>query len=123
MVEQHETGSLTGQMQNHPIRIKGIVNGNDLDLSDKGKTIARSGESITWIIEPGSGVESIEGIITKTGSVNVFSSGPCRVGSSNNWKGTIMQVQKMTEEEYTIEYKKVNDNTVYSFDPVIQANP
>lgn len=110
-------------MANRPINIEGINADNSLQMSDRGRTTARPGDTVTWMIDPQSGVESITAIAEKPNSPNVFDPDPAPVGDSSNWQGTVRQVDTRTEEEYTISYTKTNGGGTFEFDPIIQVNP
>ena len=110
-------------MANRPITILAINPDNSLELSDRGRTEANSGDTVTWIIGPNSGVASITSIAEKPGSPDVFNPDPAPLGGSSNWQGTIRQVSESTEEEYNISYTKESGGGVFTFDPVIRANP
>jgi hypothetical protein len=111
-------------MANHPITIQGIdPASNDLILSDRGRTTARPGDTVTWIIDPQSGVASITDIAEKPGSPDVFNPDPAPLGGSPNWQGTIRPTDTPTEEEYNISYTKASGGGVFVYDPIIQVNP
>ena len=111
--------------QNHTITIEAIEANDELKLSDRGKTDAGPGDTITWVIKNKSGVASITGIDAKPGSNEVFISPPTQIGGSTNWKGTIKnkdQFNGITTEDYTINYTKESGGA-FSYDPKIQVNP
>ena len=109
-------------MPNRPIHIEGIKSDGSLILSDKGLTKANGGDTITWIIDHGSGVAAITGIVNM-GPDDVFApDDPAPVGGSSNWRGRINGPPN-SEEEYTINYTKAKGNESGSFDPKIQVNP
>ena len=111
-------------MPNLPIRITGINPDNTLILSDNGHTIARFNDTITWLIQPGSGVEIITAIEKKENSPNVFSSSPAPLGGSTNWRGTIVNsILVTTMYEYLIKYRKTGVAGEFLHDPIIQLNP
>lgn len=68
--------------------------------SSTGSATCNEGDEIQWNIQGNSGVTGI--CIAKTGGSNIFSSGPSKVGSSNNWKGTISDTAGGNEEDYSI---------------------
>jgi len=109
-------------MANRPISIKGIDNQGNLILSDNGKTNVDPGDTVTWLIKPKSGVAEITGVVYGSG-VNVFGSGPSRVGNSNNWRGTVdPKIPRGSEEKYDINFKRNGSNTIEIHDPKIMVN-
>lgn len=111
--------------QNHPITILGIDANGDLNLSDHGVTTTSPGDTVTWIIGPGSGVAYIRAIVDTSPPVDVFSPSdpPAPVGNSTNWKGTINpSITSPMEEDYCIHYTKT-DGTIGDHDPKILVNP
>jgi hypothetical protein len=110
--------------QNHPIAILGIAPDNSLILSDKGQTNVDPGDTVTWLLGPNSGVESITAITKKEDSTNVFKPEPAPVGGSKNWAGTVDPfVPKGSEELYNILWKADGEDVINIFDPKIQVNP
>lgn len=110
-------------MANRPITIEGINSDNALILSDRGRTIANPGDTVTWLIGNQSGVEAITSIDAKAGSPNVFNPDPGPVGGSTNWRGTIdPNISDDQEEDYSIGYTKTSGGS-FSFDPKIQVSP
>lgn len=109
-------------MANRPISIKGIDNQGNLILSDNGKTNVDPGDTVTWSIQPKSGVAEITGVVYGSG-VNVFSSVPSRVGNSNNWRGNVdPKIPRGSEEKYDINFKRNGSNTIEIHDPKITVN-
>lgn len=95
----------------------------DLTLSDKGYSELKPGVKVRWNVHPKSGVEEIIDITVKTNFVNVFSSGPSRVGNSKNWQGKTMSwIKEITDEDYNIEWKG-DDGKTYTYDPRLRVNP
>lgn len=110
-------------IQHLEIHIKGIKPNGGLKLNPPGTAVANSDDTVTWIIDAGSGVASIDAIYNKDGTQNnVFDSGPGPVRDSKAWKGTIRQVDTQTTENYAIVYTKTTGGQ-FTDDPVIQANP
>lgn len=111
--------------QNHIIAIThGDPKTGILDLSDKGKTFVDPGDTVTWLIQNGSGVKKISSIIPDPGSNNVFKPDPEPVGASTNWKGTVNpSIPKGTLEDYTICWVADDGKIPPCFDPKIQVNP
>lgn len=114
--------------QNHPIIIFGFDPSNYLlILSDNGKTMVDPGDTVTWIVFPGSGVSSIKDITLKQkpenfSSVNIFKPPPGPLGSSKNWMGKIdPNVPWGSIEEYNIVWEDSSGETHF-FDPKIQVN-
>lgn len=105
------------------IVLEGNTSNGNLDLSDEGISIVKKREVVTWIIHPDSDVDCITAIPAKSGSPNVFSSGPRQLGNSKNWQGTIIpNVNKVTIVDYDIKWKdKVGKE--YTFDPKLIINP
>ena len=63
-----------------------------LTMSDKGKTKARRGDVITWVIGPNSGVSRITAIGMKSGDVEdevFFDTLPSKNNESTNWRARI----------------------------------
>ncbi len=95
----------------------------NLTMSDNGHSELNAGVKVKWNVHPNSGVEDITGITVKTNSMNVFSSGPSRIGNSSNWLGKIMSwIDVTTDEEYNIEWKG-DDGNIYTYDPRLRVNP
>lgn len=109
-------------MANRTITITGINSDGTLILSDGGTTTANAGDTVTWVVGDNSGVASITGIIDDS-EIDVFSPDPVPV-SSTSWQGTIKTTPptSMETEEYTINYLKIGDAVIHSFDPKIQVN-
>ncbi|WP_158856478.1 hypothetical protein [Lunatibacter salilacus] len=113
-------------MAHRQVKIKGIdestdpptliLNPDTLDVNPDDK--------VTWKIDKGSGVESIESISPDPKNPNVFSEGPSKLHKSSSWRGTVGPYEPTKHvENYTIGYKKKGHNTVYKFDPKISVNP
>ena len=111
-------------MANRPIHITGIESDGSLILSDNGQTNVDPGDTVTWIIDNGSGVAAITGI-ENSGPDDVFApNDPAPVGSSSNWRGTVNpEIPPNSEENYIINYTRKNGRGSGSFDPKIQVNP
>jgi len=93
----------------------------ELTLSDRGVTVAKRSQKVTWVIGPHSGVVSITGITVKEGSTNVFDPEPHQLGNSSNWQGTISAAVKPPAEElYSITWTD-SAGTEHTFDPKIQV--
>lgn len=111
---------------NPKITIKSIVPGtNNLDLSDKGFTLAEKNTDVTWEIAADSGVEEIIDIQRKEGSEEVFKDRPKKQSGKKDWKGkTKDSVNHDTKEYYSIFYTKKDDphKIVFIYDPIIQVN-
>jgi hypothetical protein len=87
---------------------------------------ANRGETITWQIEPRSGVSAIAAIDKKdqTGNENIFSVMPAPLGNSKNWQGTISNVTPADQEFYFIKWLDTqNPANSHTYDPLIQLNP
>lgn len=111
--------------QNHPITILGRDAKGQLILSDRGVTTTRPGDTVTWLIHPGSGIAKINAIANLSLPVDVFSPDdpPRPVGNSSNWKGTINpDILTLMEEEYCIHYI-TTDGISHEDDPKIIVNP
>ena len=108
-------------ISHHEIRITGIGPQGDLILVPA-STAANADDTVTWIIDTPA-VQSIIAITPKQGNSNVFDPGPSPVRNSRAWKGTIRQVDSVTDENYTIVYTKSGATDVFTFDPTIRANP
>lgn len=110
----------------HVIRIEGFERNGDLKLSDNGRTIANSEDTITWDIEPNLGVEEIIALAPKNDPNNddVFKTGPARVSNSKKWRGQLIRINdnQARIERYSIIYRK-EDGQIAIFDPIIQVNP
>jgi len=110
-------------MPNRPIHIEGIEANGDLILSDHGQTNVDRGDTVTWIIQPQSGVQEINKIV-KSAGVEVFSIIPALVGNSGNWRGTIsLTIPGGSEEKYDIHYTRNGGTQIEIFDPKIMVNP
>ena len=105
------------------ITILGIKGKNKLVLSDGGLTTANPGDTITWVVNSNSGVASIVGIIDDS-KIDVFKPNPVPL-SSASWQGRIntAKIEKEKSETYTIEFLKVGDSKIYSYDPEIEVKP
>lgn len=101
-----------------------------LQLSDKNETNAISGDQITWVIKPGSGVATITKIHEKPGSPDVFIGEPTRQ-SNGSFMGTLKDVDVETDEEYSISWTtsgtgwlgKDGAGIAKQFDPIIRVRP
>ncbi len=92
-----------------------------LTLDDNGNTTTSKGSDIIWQIANGSGVSDITNIYADTGSTNVFSVGPSRVGESKNWKGTVNpDLTVPADEDYTIAWTDEAGGK-HTFDPQISV--
>ena len=101
--------------------IRGDSNGT-LEMSDNGHTKAKKKESIKWMIDNGSNVNTIESIDLKSGTTNIFSSGPDRV-NDRLWKAEIAESAAIgTECMYNIRWRDTSGNSNL-FDPVISIKP
>lgn len=110
---------------NHPITIIGIAEDGKLVLSDRGQTITKPGDRVTWLIGPQSGVAEIRAIVNLSKPTDVFDKHdpPAPLGNSTSWRGTIRQdILELTEEEYCIHYIKT-DGSFSDHDPKIIVNP
>ena len=112
-------------MADRPITIT-ASNSSDcsLTLSDHGNTNVDPGDTVLWIIAPGSGVEAITAITMKSSppSTNIFSTAPHQVGNSANWKGTVDSgAADGSEYIYSISWN-VNGGGSCVFDPKIIVN-
>ncbi|WP_461150420.1 hypothetical protein [Spirosoma pulveris] len=104
------------------IRILGINPDKSLILSDNGITRVSRGDTVQWIIGPGSGVSAITGI-QRTSTTNVFSPDPAPIGGSSMWRGQIDSGLPIpSEEEYCIHYISAIDNIEHKSDPKIQVD-
>ena len=103
------------------IIVTGINKKGQLILSDKGKTVAAPGDTISWIINGDSGVAAITAIIDDSKN-DVFHPDPVPTGAST-WQGTINKKSKDAKEIYTINYLKIGDKKVHRHDPEIQVKP
>lgn len=109
----------------HTIIIEGVVDGNKLEMSDRGKTDVRKTDTVIWKLHQKSGVERIIDIKYKDPTKNVFSADPAEVPDSTDWEGTIKneEIKDSIVEEYYIQFKKTGLPGVYTYDPIIQMNP
>lgn len=113
--------------RNHDIKIIGIKgSGPDLIISPE-ETIAKPGDTITWIIEPGSGVATIQDISPSDGKTPpLFSPRPTPLPTSTRCKaGVNGAIKPPSTREYSITYTTVFQPTVpvkVVFDPKIQVN-
>ncbi len=104
------------------IFIKGVDPDGLLELSDRGHTKARPGDTIMWQIDQHSGVESITSIEGKKYSTNIFSSGPFQQG--RNWKGEISSNANDNDIFlYSILWKGEEKDEVHKHDPIISIRP
>ncbi len=108
-----------------PIHIQGINGDGTLQLSDNGNTTANLGDTIQWIVDNNSGVDTISSI-HDTSAVDVFNPDPTRQpGNSQNWQGTINpNLSPLPQtESYCIYYTIPGSSAVYMNDPIIQVKP
>ncbi len=91
---------------------------NGTDASD---ITASRGDYIQWLIESNSGVATISSIHDT--STNIFSTGPSKETSSQNWEGRIdPNLSGLPKTEtYCIYYTKTGSRVVYNHDPRIQV--
>lgn len=109
-------------MPNRPIHIEGIEPNGDLILPNRGNTHVDRGDTVTWIIRPGSGVKKINKI-EKSGGVEVFSEKPAPFGNSGQWRGKISStISSGSEEKYDIHYTREGSTENEIFDPKIIVN-
>jgi len=110
-----------------------ITKGNPdgtLVLSDKDVTNAISGDQITWVIAPGSGVASITKIHEKDGSTDVFIGEPEKQ-PDGSWMGTVKDVTVETTEKYYINWTTAGGGWLgkdgaglpKTYDPQISVKP
>jgi plastocyanin len=91
-----------------------------LDLSDNGNTVAKAGDTVSWIVND----PSITSIIVMDDNKlsNVFSPDPKPVGGgTKNWTGRTKPVIHTQVESYTICWAQ--NGQVYCYDPQIVVNP
>lgn len=108
---------------------RGFDNGN-LTLDEKEVENAYSGDQITWVIKPGSGVATITKIHEKAGSQNIFVKEPTKQ-TDGSWMGTLKDVTVETTETYYINWTTSgsgwlgNDNKgiAKTDDPQISVKP
>ena len=94
----------------------------NLTMSDNGHSDVSRGDQVTWIVHPNSGVNSLTGITVKTGSTNVFGTGPCPIGNSSNWRGKILDTLIIPiDEDYNI-YWDDTTGTNHCYDPKLTVN-
>lgn len=105
---------------NHPITIFRELAPNQLEMTNRGNAQTISGDTVTWIVPPSSGV-TITSIFKKNGSQDVFVSPPTQIGSSPNWRGTIKTVVAPMDGDYLINYRVGSNNRTH--DPKIFVNP
>lgn len=110
---------------NHKIIIERALNGNQLQMSDMGKTKVKKKDTVVWELDGGSGIEKIVAIQYKDPEKNVFAREPAEVPGTTNWEGTIMDkdIKEDIDEEYYIQFIKVGKQGIYTYDPIIQMNP
>lgn len=88
---------------------------------------AERGHVLTWVIQPGSGVNSLTNFLQKNvnGNQNVFSSYPAKQANSSNWQGTVdpnLGSSNSYSDNYEIVWEDAQGNS-YTYDPFIQVNP
>lgn len=111
--------------EDHIIYITGIkiVGGKkQLEMTKDGDVDdAHKNDTITWIIEPGSGVKEIQ--YSKKAGDDVFKDKPAKIQGSENWKGKIKdRLDKQKEEEdYTLYFITTNGDKG-DHDPKISVN-
>lgn len=101
-----------------------------LILSDKDVTNAISGDQITWVIAPNSGVASITKIHEKEGSQDVFIGEP-QLQPDGTWMGTTKEVKETLTEKYYINWTTAGGGWLgkdgaglpKTYDPTIRVNP
>ncbi|MDP3313320.1 hypothetical protein [Lutibacter sp.] len=101
-----------------------------LTLSDKDDTNGISGDQITWVIAPNSGVASITKIHEKDDSNNVFIGEPS-LQPDGSWMGTLINVEVVTIEKYYINWTTAGGGWLgqdgkglpMTYDPKITVNP
>jgi plastocyanin len=109
-------------MANNTINILGINTDGTLNIVPPNEITVKPGDTVTWIINPNSGVASITGI-TDNSTINVFSIGPAQMPNSLNWQGTISSdITQPTFEYYTIAFTTSSGENK-RFDPKISVNP
>ncbi|WKN33512.1 hypothetical protein PZB74_09235 [Porifericola rhodea] len=74
-------------------------------------------DDVEWIV--GNGIDEITNIVAKSGSQNIFSSGPTK-RADGNWEGTVCQ-HASGSESYSIEYKI--DGQTMTDDPKFRVKP
>ena len=89
-------------------------------VTDNGNVTCNKGDTIQWNISPRTEISGI--CIEKTGGSNVFSSGPAKLASSNNWQGTISQTAGGLEENYKICATPCGSDNPICHDPQITVN-
>jgi hypothetical protein len=115
------------------IRITGSDTGTgNLTLQDNNGNSATNfnaqrGHTITWEIQPNSGVAELTGFAQKNvpGNTNVFSKYPAKLGSSANWQGTVdpnLNSANAYTDTYEINWQDAQGNS-YTYDPSIKVNP
>lgn len=99
-----------------------------LTMSDKGRTIARRGDVITWVIGPNSGVSRITAIGMKSGDVKdevFFEARPSKYSESTNWRARIHPSlhASITRGTYFISWDdNANPPQNHTYDPIIEIN-
>ena len=103
------------------IKIKRGNPDGTLDLTGNGKMNAWKRDFILWTINPDSGVASIDNIVMKEGSTDIFLNHPRRNGP--DWSGEIRwDVQRGQEYRYAIHWTDTN-GTQHKPDPIITIKP
>ena len=99
-----------------------------LTMSDKGKTKARRGDVITWVIGSNSGVSRITAIGMKSGDVEdevFFDTLPSKNNESTNWRARIHPSlsASITRGTYFISWDDNASPPVnHTYDPIIEVN-
>jgi len=115
------------------IAVVGIKDDGALELA----VGVNAGDSVNWVVMPGSGVLSIDGIIDSSSTVNIFDGelvadpppsnppgNPNRPGKhSKKWSGKVSKdIGVQVIETYSINYTK-DDGSEGMHDPKIITNP
>ncbi len=112
-------------MKTVTITILGIdADGKTLKLSNDDVTGVHPGDTIQWIIDPGSGVAAITAIKDNV-NVNIFKPNPAKdKDPKSSWSGTVNPklAPLPCTEAYTIKFTPKGINEEYSFDPKIQVD-
>ena len=80
-------------------------------------TDVQPNQSVQWQIASGAGIDSLDNIYAKTGSENIFSSGPTKQGDGT-WLGTVSSSATGTES-YSIDYTVAG--SPYTDDPDLKV--
>ena len=106
----------------HQIKIiEGDPSSGKLKLSDGGDSRVNTRDTVTWILDPGTEVDSITAIKRKKFSLGIFKTGPEAQTGSSNWIGGVNGIPYVTYN-YSISWKGT-DGLNHVHDPKISVKP